>query len=436
MRLTPDSLATRALWFLGLLSVGGLACRSAAPPSSRIAPGPSAWPADLRAAVRAANRGAQGATWSIQQKVTVGGLTAERYRLGAGPELLLLPQDDGSAVTVQVWLPTGWSQDPLKDLGAAQRWAEAWPVAPLGPARPTSHWRGAARDLSGASWTVAADDGPVLVRALMRVWPTSTSTPSTSPVQALHLRMRRTYWDAVTAAPSPGGRAPLQPERAVWVVAGKLDRATILGQARAALPPSRSAPPERPTDIRPGPGPRVPLEVDAPPQARAALVAWSWADPSVQTVVKLRALAHLLTQGPEAGLRPVTAGGLAKGVRVNVDAGPLGASLEAFIHLGPTTSATAAAAGVRRALESVALGRTTGLQLESLQHGLQSERLRTWSGLETRAQQAAEAVLVYQDLEALDGAWVAEQGLEEPALRALAQALASKAPVIIRTRAP
>jgi len=371
--------------------------------------------------------------WSIVDVIELAGWTVEHYRLGAGPALLLLHDASSPAVAVQAWAPWGWAHTSLQEVGG---WSAGWPRRPL--RTPTQSWRGTARDLSGAGWTVAQDDGPELLRRVMSSWPTARPGPHRSAIEDLRLRLRRTYWQAVAGPPAPKDATRLrrQPSRAVWVIAGAFDRAQMLTIARATLagPPAPPSPALR--HARPGPGPRAPLQVVAPAEAGAAVIAWARADPTPTTVARLKGLAQLLGAGPQARLNTLTRLDLALGAEVHVEAGPAGASLEAFVNLGPTRSATVAAAEMRDALRAIGEGRTTGLELERMQLALRSTQLSAWSGLESRAQAAAEALILYQDLSALPESWAAIEAIEEPALRALAQSLASTPAVVVRTRAP
>lgn len=384
----------------------------------------------VRRAVRAANRPPLGTTWRVEQVLEIEGSPVERYRLGAGPTLVLVPEPHGPATTVQVWLPFGWGHEPAARRGAARRWATGWPAQPLGPDHPAVHWRGAARDVSGASWTVAADDAPRALGALMGTWPTRTSTPSVSSLARLERRLRRAFWETTSA---PTDDAKPDPADAVWVVAGRIDRATALAAARRAL----ARPPGPPRAPRPrprlGPGPRVPLEVDGPPEAQLALLGWSWPDPSPAVRTRLSALATLLTKGPQARLRPLLNRGAVRGLLVDVEPCASGVTVEALVNLG-TASATVAAAGVRRAMAEIGEGRTTGLELERLRAELESARRRGWASQATRARRIAEAILVHDDLSALPALGDGERSLDEPSLRALARTLADKRPVVVRVR--
>lgn len=418
---------------LAVLATGWAAAACRGPAPVRVVPAPvaRATPDAVRAAVRAANLEPGDARWTIEQTLELSGLPVEQYRLGGGPALLLIPDDFGTAAVVQVWLPFGWGDEPAGARGRLRRWAHGWPRAPLGARTPTRAWAGVARDLSGASWTVAADDLPRLVTRVAGAWPTRTSTPALARAEALELRMRRTFWEAVDAAGADRG-PPVEAHRALWVVAGRLDRARVLRAFRAAHDAAMRPRPEPIRRRAPGPGPRIPLEVSGPDEPRPALVGWPWSPTSPAALVRLRALAILLTRGPQARLRDLDA----QGAELFVESGPRGASLEAWLRLGPTASATVAAARIRNAIAEIGQGRTTGIELERLGHELEAERLSGWARLESRAAMAAEAALLFGDVSALATRWRAEQRLDEPALRALAKTLAGRHPVIVQGRSP
>lgn len=431
MRLRRGPAGHRAPWAAVLLALSLTAC-ARSPVVVPVAPTQRSFAPAVRRAVQSANEGGAGQMWSIVDVIELAGWTVEHYQLGSGPTLLLLHDASSPAVTVQAWSPGGWAHSPLDRVGG---WSAGWPPRPI--PRPTQSWRGTARDISGAAWTVAEDDGPQLVRRVMSSWPSAQPGPQRSPSEDLRLRLRRTYWQAVAGPPqSDAAELRQHPSRAVWVIAGAFDRGHMLTAARAALAGPAQPPSPPLVQARPGPGPRAPLQVAAPADAGAALIAWAWADPTPSTMARLEGLAQLLAAGPQARLSALTRDDLALGAEVHVEAGPFGASLEAFVNLGATRSATVAAAKVRDALSAIGEGRTTGLEIERMQLALQSKQLSRWSGLESRAQAAAEALILYQDLSALPESWAAIESIEEPALRALAQSLASTPPVVVRTRAP
>ncbi len=394
------------------------------------------YPLALRTAVQQANQGPFGTTWSIASLVEHEGLSIEHYRLGGGPQLLLLPDESTEATTVQVWLPFGWGHEAPGQAGAARRWSTGWQG--LRQSGPTLDWQGSARDLSGAVWTVGAESAPALLQDVMSHWPTATSTPTLSPSHALHHRMRRAFWDAVRGpSPGQGVSSPYQQaDRAIWVVAGKFDRLQMLSTARQTLARQVQAPAKRSPGRAPGAGPRVPLEVAAPQAlVPTTLVAWTWPRPTPQLLASVRGLAQLLGGGPESRLKALAQDSVLRGATINVAAGREGASLEAYLLLSPSVSATVAASRLKAVLRDIGSGKTTGLEFETLQYRLTSTNLRTWARLEERAQRAAEALLLHDDLSALQADWSAQQELAEPAIRALAQGMASTHPVVVKARA-
>jgi hypothetical protein len=389
---------------------------------------------EARAAAARASAG-PGPAWTVVETGTVAGVQVEVYRRADGPELVLLPDPTGRALTVQAWLQRGWADDPPGARGQADAWAHhQWPAT---LAAPRQGWVGVTRDQSAAVAVGSPSDAEALVAWAGAPWsaplaPPDGPHPDRDRAAASRRAVRRTWVEVLSSGKPPCA----EPPPPLWVAAGALDRRQLL-EAVGRLPLARGpACPTAPPLARAGP--RAPVEAPDPspgaagPRARVALVGWAVPGAEVQALAHLRALALLLA-GPPQRLAPALPGAGLAGVEVLTEVGPRGPTLELFAALGPTGTATQAAAVARAQLTEIGRGATTGLQVEQARLAVRADALRTWARLEGRGQLVVEQARPGEAglVDRLRGYLEAAAEVEEPAVRALARQLAQRPPVVV-----
>lgn len=422
---------TRPWCLSALLCLGaGLpaGCRSGPPgrPAAGLA-GADLEAQQVQADLAAANEG-PGPRLSLVATGSVAGVRVEQYRLGEASDVVLLPDPAARAVTVQVWLQRGWADDPPGARGRAEAWAHHGWAAPV-PA-PARRWVGVTRDLSAAVAVGAPPQLPALLDWAAAPWRAAGPTPA-PPKEAgpgaLRRRLRRTWVEVL----SSGGKVACdRPGPSLWVVAGPVSRTSTLRALRRAAPTTAGCPAAALLAVV---GPRAPVEVRAEGEARVALLGWSLPSADPAGLAHLRALA-LLLGGPTRRLAPALEAAHLPGLELLTEVGPRGRALEVFAALGPTATATTAAAQVRAQLTEIGRGATTGLQLEQVQASLRADALRSWASLEGRGQLVAELLLADGEGTVADrvAAYLtAAQAPAEVDLRALARKLAQRPPVLV-----
>ncbi len=332
---------------------------------------------------------------------SIGGWTVERYRLSSGQEVLLNEDPSSSAVTLQRCVS---KTERGIDLRAAML--------------ALSSMEDLGARLSGRAFDNAVCLGLTLSAARFAKAPSKLL----AAIQALSFR------------PDPRERArsnhqklramlPKACERAgaskLVSIAGRFDRAAVLDAlegpqkttAPVALPCSERSP--RTGELR------IPIDSDR----REVLIAWP---ASHESRVPLEAITQILTASPDGQL---TKSGLMK--HVHSAQVSLQNHLELHMLLKPTATASVAAAAVDQALRSIAMGKTTLLQLERARRTIRARALRARMGLESRAQLAALTRLEQSSLDMLEAELIAIDQLSGRELQSAAQALRPQARLLV-----
>lgn len=402
--------------------------------------------AEVRRALAVANAGEVDAPeWRILGAHEAAGWVVEHYRLGRGLHLLISIDATSPAFTHQVWFDTRRldppASDALLDRLRDEPATEAMRTLELAGGRSSA---GVARELGFFAVTMPRRIGDVHALATAvthqakrlaaaRRTGTETATASLrSPARQVEARMVEALDQALRAGPgdAPSLEAVLAPERLVVVVTGNVDRTELLELLRrhhagdgspsgrtAEIPKLRSTAPAFPIDVE------VPLD-----EGQALLLGWPAAPSDHDAALALEATAHILAGSDDSRL-PKKLEARAAGIRARAPEGAR--TFEVTLMLAPSASATVATAMVREELEAIADGDTTGRELERARATLLGGTLQAASGLESRAELFASALLLGGGLDAVDLRIAAVEELEEPAVRKATRRLLLGAPAQI-----
>lgn len=389
---------------------------------------PYAVAAGIKAAVDASNRRPGGAPrWRIMGAHEATGWIVEHYRIGRLDVLLSL-DPSASSFAHQIWVDVR-HLDPAQAAGLASGLADT-----PGPALRSVEQAGLrARsgvspellyfELSGAAEIegavgIATRRQAERLRERPRAGRSSVSWRS-----VVDRAMRRALRDALgleAVAPAP----TLAGERIVVVVVGAVDRSSVLDALREGY-----------VDVEPHPAPKsgpranapaFPIEIDTAGDDRELHLGWP-IDPSDHTAaLALEATAHVLAQDSKS-LLDRRLRGSASAIRARAPEGST--TFDIMLVLDPSATPTAAATLVRLELDAIADGDTTGRDLERARARMMDETLERASGLESRGELFATALLFGGGLDAIDLRLAALEALDEPQIRnACDRWLADRAP--------
>lgn len=386
----------------------------------------------VRRAVEAVNAASPDApTWRVLGAHEAAGWVVEHYRLGRGLHLLLSVDDAASAFTHQIWfdarhLDVGAGDALLEQLRDPPG-TEAMRALELAGGRSSS---GMSRELGFFAVTMPSqidDVDPLTVavahqaRRLASARRATLAEPASatlrSAAERVEGRMARALEETLRAEDTGRPDAVLAPERLVFVVTGAVDRAALLAAIRrhhaedgAPADEKRTLPKLRAT------APAFPIEVKVPlDEGRALLLGWPIDPSDHDAALALEAAAHVLAGGRDSRLSSKLGRRSVSGIRARAPEGAR--TFEVMLLLAPSTSATIAASMVREEIRAVGEGDTTGKTLERARSVLLERTLKAASGLESRAELFAAALLLGGGLDAVDLRLAALEELEEPALR-------------------
>lgn len=404
----------------------------------------------LRAAVAAANTHPELSDrphWSLEEARTLHGWTIEVYRLGFGPRLVLLVDPDCPATSYEAWFPNGWGDDPRGQAGLTAQLIDHYARVALD--LPIHRETGVGRNMAFARWIVSQDNLHFLSQLLeqfARPQPPPPKLPPPSSVDGTRIyhQLERTLHEAQRSSTQSNldvTNLAKADERwtqmigapgMVWIVMGAIDRQLHLETFRRQFPPfgSQTSESESSPKTTNWP-PRLPFEVTTPADVQVMLAQWELSQPSPMDTVALEAIALLLADGTESRWGRTLWGHLASGIEVRTETHHANARLSLFAALENTASATTAASMAQNALNELADGATTGLEMEYAQIGVHTRLLARWASLRNRGNLIFQSLWAGEGLDNLDQWMTHAAQLEEPMVRNTARELAKKPPAVI-----
>jgi hypothetical protein len=398
--------------------------------------------ADIEKAVDKANDAdSEAPGWRVLGAYQAGGYWVEHYRLGRGMHLVLSIDRDAHAFTHQVWFDAR-TLDPKAAAALLEKHRDR-PGTPRARAYEMAGaraWSGVSRELGFFAVTAPSTLGetdalPMIAKleaerlelrgdpagAVERADPRERVEQVMVRALASRLELAR----KAEAAPESGVFAP---QRLVVVIAGDFDRTRALTIVRQSHP-ARGSPAEKEVELpelRSSP-PAFPLEVQIPADDRELLLGWS-IDPKKHSL-EMEAAAHVLANGDPSRLG-ARLGNSVAGIRARAPEGSR--TLELTLILGPTTTTTKAIGSVREELAAIAKGDGTAKQVERARNEMMRELLEKASGLESRAELFASAMLLAGSLAAIERRAAAIGELTEESVRsAIEEELAKRAPAAV-----
>jgi hypothetical protein len=407
---------------------------------------------DVRAALAAANRADVDAPpWRIAGGHEAAGHLVEHYRLGRGIHLVLSIDRDAGAFTHQIWFDAR-NIDPasgaaLIELYRDRPGSDRMRAYELAGARTTA---GISRELGFFAATAPAKLGDVDTLARITKLEAERLARKRSSRSALvraaspadpRQRVERVMIRALNATLEAEARPELTeelleelakdafaPQRLVVVLAGDVDRTRALTLLREAHASRGSAEElrEDPPKLRAS-APAFPMEVQIPADDAELLMAWT-IDPR-ENGLELEAAAHVLAGGEPSRLGAKLGSGVA-GIRARAPEGAR--TLEVTLILEPATTSTKAVGKVREAIDGVVRGDSIEKELARAKSRMTREVLEKASGLESRAELFASALLMAGSLDAIDLRLFGLMELSAEAVRsAVKKELASRNPAMV-----
>lgn len=409
---------------------------------------------DVRRALEAANGLRLDAPkWRIVGGHEAAGYLVEHYRLGRGIHLLLAIDRDARAFTHQIWFDTRHLDaragaallEMYRDRPGSDR-MEAYDFA---GARTSA---GISRELGFFAATAPSKLGEVdtleLIAKLEGERLGQQADPKTALARADALadprarvdeQMVRALRKSIEEQPPPEltperlaelAAATFAPQRLAVVVAGDVDRVQVLSLLRRAHASRGSADERAPklSPLRASP-PAYAVEVPISADDRELLIGWT-IDPTKQGI-PIEAAAHVLAGGEPSRLALRLGDGVA-GIRARAPEGSR--TLELTLILKPTTTTTKAMSSVREELEAIARGEETGRDLERARARMTREVLARASGLESRAELFASALLLGGSIDEIDLRLAALAEMTEEWLRtAVKESLGARPAMVLGT---
>lgn len=389
-------------------------------------PAPTPTPQD-RAAILAAVRATNG-VWEPVEAHRIHGLSFEHYRRADGPTLLLVLDDRAASstaapdvVTHQVWIELGARDDDRPGRAAAT-------IAATRPPDVVPGRHAAAVSWHAAYWrtTTTPEHLDAVVRASAAskvVLPKAPPSPPWTSARLGNAFERAATQTAVDDFERRAGAA-LTPSNRTVVLAGAIDRLGALAAIAEAYPPSEPRGPAR--AVPEAPPSSAPVELEVPGSIHRGFLWWPLRSASPRDELAAEMTASVLSRRVLARARARTI----QAVEVRHRPGRSGA-LTIDLELAETFTATAAAAVVQDALQSMASGETTGIEIERANARVEGARWRSLSSLEDRAALAGRALIEHGSLGPLAEKMALMGTLDERDVRRIAARLRSRPPIVV-----
>jgi hypothetical protein len=402
------------------------------------APLPPEIAADMeKAAAKANGADVDSPPWRILGGHRAAGHLVEHYRLGRGLHLVLSIDRDAHALTHQLWFDAR-HLDPKAGTALLEMFRDR-----PGSARTRAYElaggqvsAGISRELGFFAVTAPSELGDTDVLAAVvkleaeRLAKKEDANAAiaravdlSDPRERVESVMLRAFEARIeTGAPkelnAEGLRAAVAttfaPQRLVLVIAGDVDRTRALTLVREAHA-TRGAPSEVEAELpelRSSP-PAFPIEVQIPADDRELLIGWT-IDPKKHGLA-MEAAAHVLAGGEPSRLSSRLGEGIA-GIRARAPEGSR--TIELTLILDAATTSTKAIGKVREELAAIAKGDSTAKEVERARDRMMRELLRKASGLESRGELFASAMLMAGSLAAIERRAAELKELSESSVRA------------------